>query len=47
VVLFTHVAIFIEKLPSAIVCPLNGRSHEFNNEELREIVDDIKPVEWR
>jgi predicted alpha/beta hydrolase family esterase len=44
VVPFTHLAIFKQKLPSAIVRPLNGRGHEFNNEEFREIVDDIKSL---
>jgi hypothetical protein len=29
----------------AIVSLLNGRGHEFNNEEFREIVDDIKTCE--
>ena len=41
---FTHLAIFKQKLTSAIVRPLNGRGHEFNNEEFREIVDDIKSL---
>jgi uncharacterized protein len=44
VVPFTNLAIFKEKLPSAIVRPLNGRGHEFNNREFREIVDDIKSL---
>ena len=44
VVPFSHFAIFKEKLPSAIVRPLNGRGHEFNNEEFREIVEDTKSL---
>ena len=44
VVPFRHLAIFKEKLPSALVRPLNGRGHEFNNQQFREIVDDIKSL---
>jgi uncharacterized protein len=44
VVPFSHLASFKEKLPSAIVRLLNGRGHEFNNEEFCEIVDDIKSL---
>ncbi|PLR76537.1 hypothetical protein CU633_15210 [Bacillus sp. V3-13] len=41
VVPFSHLALYAEKLPEAIIRQLDGRGHQLNN-DLSEVAQDIK-----